>query len=129
MATEICVIAGGCAGAKMAPSQPRRRDERYEKRDREPRPRKSSCARLRRSGGADGGALDLPGVGPHRPVDVLEALLAEVDKVFVQLVAHLLVGGGGQADAAWFALDWSRAATLTPSPIRSPSTSSTTSPR
>ena len=51
----------------------------------------------------------------------LEVLLAEVGEGLVQLVAHLVVGGGGQANPARLANRLSRAAMLTPSPMRSPS--------
>ena len=65
----------------------------------------------------------------HRLGDVLEALGPEVGPLKLEPRPDLPVGVLRQANPGCSQIPSSRAATLTPSPIRSPSASSTTSPR
>ena len=41
-----------------------------------------------------------PRIDPHRPRDVLERLLAEIDEISVDLAAHVIVGGAGNQHPA-----------------------------
>ena len=84
--------------------------------------------RMRAAGAASSRAALDDAIGPHRPRDVLEALLADIDEIRVDLAAHILVGELGNQTPPGSQIPSSRAAMLTPSPrISSPSTS--TSPR
>ena len=83
------------------------------------------CRRgLRLCGDADSQRID-----PYRLGDVLELGLAEIGNREIEPALDLAIGVLGETDAARLAMPSSRAAILTPSPIRSPSLSSTTSPR
>ena len=79
---------------------------------------------LRLRGDADSKRID-----PDRLGDVLELGLAEIGDRQIEPSLDLTIGVLGKADRARLAMPSSRAAILTPSPIRSPSLSSTTSPR
>ena len=86
------------------------------------RHRGGAMLRLRR--GADVERID-----PDRFGDVLELGRAEIGDGEIEPPLDLPIGVLRQADRARLTIPSSRAAILTPSPIRSPSASSTTSPR
>ena len=67
-------------------------------------------------------------VGAHRLGNVLEVLRAKIADLEIEPTLDLTVGFFGEADAARSQMPSIGAAMLTPSPIRSPSLSSTTSP-
>ena len=75
------------------------------------------------------GHADLQRIGPHRLGDVLELRRAEVGDREIEPPLDLPIGVLGRQIAPGAATPSNRAAMLTPSPIRSPSLSSTTSPR
>ena len=76
-----------------------------------------------------GQLADLNRIDVDRLGNILELGCAEIADLEIEPLLDLAIGVLGRQIAPGFATPSSRAAILTPSPIRSPSASSTTSPR
>jgi hypothetical protein len=58
---------------------------------------------FRRGGDRERRSTGFPRIEAHRPGDVLQRMLAEIDEVLLRPVAHLSPGVFGQADPEWLA--------------------------